>query len=243
MDSVKVLIVEDEMIIANSIVDAIESFDYKAMGPEITYSGAIDAIEKEMPCIGIFDIQLSGKKTGIDLAKIVQEKYKFPFVFLTSNSDKLTLDEAKLTQPSAFLVKPFNNSELYAALELALYSHSQQSEKQKEIVSFGQVIENALFVKSTNGYLRVNYDDILYLKSDNVYIDIVDVNGKTHVIRATISEYADKLGVNFLRIHRGYIVNLKYLEKLDILNATIGGHKIPIGNKYKDHLMSRIQKG
>jgi DNA-binding LytR/AlgR family response regulator len=243
MDNVKVLIVEDEMIIANSIIDAVESFDYEAFGPEITYSGAIESIEKEMPSIGIFDIQLSGKKNGIDLARKVKENYKFPFVFLTSNSDKLTLDEAKLTQPSAFLLKPFNNNELYAALELALYSHSQQIQNQKEIVSIGHVIEDALFVKSLNGYLRVNYDDILYLKSDNVYIDIVDVNGKTHVVRATISEYAEKLNVDFLRIHRGYIVNLKYLEKLDVLNATIGGHKVPIGNKYKENLMSRIQKG
>lgn len=243
MDFVKVLIVEDEMIIANSIVDAIEGFDYKVLGPEITYSGAIERIENELPSIGIFDIKLSGKKTGIDLAKTVQEKYKFPFVFLTSNSDKLTLDEAKLTQPSAFLVKPFNTSELYAALELALYSHSQNKAKKKDVVSFGQVIENALFVKTSNGYLRVNYDDIVYLKSDNVYIDIVDVNGKTHVVRATISEYANKLNANFLRIHRGYIVNLNYLEKFDVLNVTVGGHKVPIGNKYKDNLMSIIQKG
>ena len=241
MDLVKVLIVEDEMIIANSLADVIESFNYVALEPEITFTGAIESIEKEKPGIGIFDINLSGKKSGIDLAKVVQEEYDFPFIFLTSNSDKLTLDQAKLTEPSAFLVKPFNNDELYAALELALYNDSQK--KQKEIITIDQVIENALFIKSTNGYLRVNYDDILFLKSDNVYIDIVDVNDKTHVVRATINEYSDKLNSDFLRIHRGYIINLKYLEKIDVVNVTIGHHKIPIGNKYKDNLMRKIQKG
>jgi len=241
MKLVKVLIVEDEMIIANSIVDAVESFNYEALEPEVTFTGAIKSIEQEKPCVGIFDINLSGKKNGIDLAKKVQEKYKFPFVFLTSNSGRLTLDEAKLTEPSAFLVKPFNNHELYAALELALYNHSQKKEKEKLKINY--IIENALFVKSTNGYLRVNYDDILYLKSDDVYIDIVDVNDKTHVVRGTISDYVERLGTDFLRIHRGYIVNLQYLEKIDILNATIAGRKIPIGNKYKDNLMRRIQKG
>lgn len=240
MDQIKVLIVEDEMIIANTIVDAVESFEYVALEPEITYSGAIESIEKEMPTIGVFDIQLSGKKNGIDLAKTVQERFKFPFVFLTSNSDKLTLDAAKITEPSAFLVKPFNNTELFAALELALHNHAQKS---NEVGSMNGVIDEAIFVKSVSGYVRVNYKDIVFLKSDNVYIDIVDVHNKNHVVRATISEYADKLGPDFLRIHRGYIISLQYLEKLDVLNVTVAGHSVPIGNKYKDELMSRIQKG
>ena len=241
MEPIKVLIVEDEMIIANTIVDAIESFEYTALEPEITFTGAIESIESEKPDIGIFDIQLSGKKTGIDLAKVVQEKYKFPFIFLTSNSDKLSLDLAKQTEPSAFLVKPFNNDELYAAIELALYNYSQQ--KNMEINALNRLIQNALFIKGKNGYLRVNFDDILYLKSDNVYIDIVDVNGKNHTVRSTISDYESKLNSDFLRIHRGYIINLRFLEKIDALYATIAGNQIPIGNKFKENLMKAIQKG
>lgn len=241
MDTIKVLIVEDEFIIAETIVDAINDFGYKALEPAINYSEALSVIENEAPDIGIFDIQLSGKKTGVDLASVVQEKYKFPFIFLTSNSDKLTLDEAKVVKPAAFLVKPFNNEELYAAIELALYNYSHQ--KEKEVASLNKLVKKALFIKEKETLKRLNFSDILYLKSDNVYIDIYTVQGKTYTVRASLGEYINKLDDNFLRVHRGYIVNLAFLEGIGLTTVTIQSEEIPIGSKYKAELMNVIHKG
>jgi len=241
MELVKVLIVEDEVIIADTIIDAITDFGYEALEPAITFSEALSTIEKQMPDIGIFDIKLSGNKTGIDLAKVVQGKYKFPFIFLTSNSDKLTLDEAKLVDPAAFLVKPFNNEELYAAIELALYNYSQQ--KVKQVNALNKLINNALFIKEKEHYKRLNFVDILYLKSDNVYIDIHTIKGAVYTVRAKLGEYINKLDENFLRIHRGYIVNLAFLETVSTSSVNINGEEIPVGNTFKNDLMSTFYKG
>jgi len=241
MELIKVLVVEDEVIIANTIVDTITDFGYEALEPAITFSEAIETIEKEKPDIGIFDIQLSGKKTGIDLAKVVQDKYNFPFIFLTSNSDRLTLSEAKLVNPAAFLVKPFNNEELYAAIELALYNYSHQ--KVKPVKSLNKLISKALFIKEKENYKRLNFDDILFLKSDNVYVDIYTVQGTIHTVRAKLGTYINKLDHNFLRIHRGYIINLTFLEAVGPVSVSLNGEEIPIGSTFKNDLMNTFHKG
>lgn len=241
MTLIKVLVVEDEVIIADTIVDAITDFGYEALEPAITFSEAIETIEKDMPDIGIFDIQLSGKKTGIDLANVVQDKYKFPFIFLTSNSDKLTLDGAKLVEPAAFLVKPFNNEELYAAIELALYNYSQQ--KIKQVNSLNKLINNALFIKEKEHFKRLNFSEIAYLKSDNVYIDIYTVKGNVYTVRAKLGEYINKLSDSFLRVHRGYIINLDFLETVGPTSVNILGEEIPVGNTFKNDLMNTFYKG
>lgn len=239
-EGIKVLVVEDEMIIADTITDAINSFGYKALEPEINYSNAIESIKRELPDIGIFDIRLSGKRTGIDLAKVVQETYKFPFIFLTSNSDKLTLDNAKLTEPAAFLVKPFNNEDLFAAIELALHNYSQQKEKQVKAIN--SLLKKAIFIKEKDGLTRVNLDDIVYIKSDNVYIEFRTKEGQKYIVRSTLSEYETKLNCNFLRIHRSYIINLEFLERVEHSNIIIKNTRIPIGTKYRHDLMVNINK-
>jgi len=241
MDKVKILVVEDEMIIADTIVDALEGFGYDVIEPAITYTEAIEQIEKENPSIGIFDIQLSGNKSGIDLAKVVKEKYNFPFIFLTSNSDKMTLDEVKKVQPASFLVKPFNNEELYAAIEIAMYSYSQQ--KNKTVDSLNSVLKDSLFIKQKDGFLRINYADILFVKSDNVYLDFYLTNGKRMTVRGTVSEYVDKLPMYFLNSHRSYIVNVNHLQSVGYNTITIKGQELPINKQSRETILNTVNQG
>lgn len=241
VEEVKVLIVEDEMLIADTIADALTSFGYGVLEPEINFTNAIKAIENEKPDIGIFDIKLSGKKSGVDLAKYVQEHYKFPFIFLTSNSDKLTLNEAKLTEPAAFLIKPFNNQELFAAIELALHNYSIQKERQNKAIN--TLLNKSIFIKDKDGFNRVDLEDIIYVKSDNIYVEVRTKSDQNYIVRATLNEYQEKLNENFLRVHRSYIINLEYLERIEHANLIINSIKVPIGIKYKKGLMNYINKG
>ncbi|MEM7040268.1 MAG: response regulator, partial [Bacteroidota bacterium] len=112
MRKVKILVVEDEIIIADDIADTLEDLGYEVLGPVISYSAAIPLIEEEMPDLALLDLQLSGRKSGIDLGLKINETYQFPFIFLTSNSDKATLEEAKKVEPSAYLLKPYSKEEL-----------------------------------------------------------------------------------------------------------------------------------
>jgi len=241
MSKVKILIVEDEAIIADNIFDTLNELDYEALEPAHTFSEAIEKIESENPDIAILDIQLSGKKSGIDLAKRINEIYQFPFIFLTSNSDQLTLEQAKKVEPSAFLVKPFGKEELYTSIEVALFNYSKRVEKAFDKSSL--IIQDALFIKDNKTFIRLNFDEIVHLKSDHVYIEISMQNGERYNVRGSMNDYINRLNDSFYRTHRSHIINLKYLVNLNQNTITVLNTNVPIGKLKRDELMARLNKG
>ncbi|MCC1484137.1 LytR/AlgR family response regulator transcription factor [Winogradskyella immobilis] len=239
MSKVKILVVEDEIIIADNICDTLNSLGYKALEPAVNYTEAIELIENENPDIAILDIQLSGQKTGIDLAKKIKEDYNFPFIFLTSNADVSTVNEAKKVIPPAYLIKPFTKEELYTSIEIALYSHS---EKISEINDKNVIIKDALFIKEKGVYNKLAFDDILYFKSSHVYIEIFVKEKKRFIIRGSLNDIINKVNSKFIRVHRGFIINTEYLDQIDSTSLKINNEIIPIGKKYRQDILNKINK-
>ncbi|MCI2229296.1 response regulator [Polaribacter sp. MSW13] len=237
MSKVKILVVEDEIIIADNICDALEELGYDALEPAINYTEAIGRIEEEQPDIAILDIHLSGKKTGIDIAKEIRESYNFPFIFLTSNSDEFTLNQAKEVMPPAYLVKPFSKDELYTSIEIALHNFSK---KVGEVDNSSLIIKNSLFVKDKGCYTKIHFEDILYLKSAHVYIEIFLIKNQKMVIRTSLNDILEKLDDSFVRVHRGFIVNTRYLSQIKQTSVKVLDNEIPIGKKYKEDIIKRI---
>ena len=127
MNNKKVLIVEDQFVEANYLQSMLEKAGYKVCGIARSVVVAREIIMKEKPDLVLLDIFLSGKLTGIDLAKELKEEY-IAFIYLSANSNEETLNAAKATQPYGFLVKPFREKDLLIALEIAFYRHEQSSE-------------------------------------------------------------------------------------------------------------------
>lgn len=241
MSKVKVLIVEDEAIIADSIFDTLEELGYEVIEPANTFSEAIQLIESEKPDIAILDIQLGGKKSGVDLAIRINQEYKFPFLFLSSNTDKITLEEAKNVQPFAYLVKPFAKEELYTSIEVALYNFAKQAEQALDQENL--IIHDALFIKANKAFVRLNFKDVVYLKSDHIYIDVYLNNGKKFSVRGSLNEYMNKLGSMFFRTHRSFIVNLDYLQEVKQTKVVVNELEIPLGQNQKEELLAKLNKG
>lgn len=195
MSKVKILVVEDEIIIADNICDALNDLGYQALQPAINYTEAIAIIEEEKPDIAILDIQLSGKKTGIDIAKTIRKKYNFPFIFLTSNSDAFTINQAKEVMPPAYLIKPFSKEELFSSIEIALHNFSN---KIGEILESNLIIKDSIFIKDKGYYTKVHFDDILYLKSAHVYIEIILYNTQKYVVRTSLNDILNNLNTSFV---------------------------------------------
>jgi DNA-binding LytR/AlgR family response regulator len=237
MSKVNILVVEDEIIIADHICDTLDDLGYEALEPVINYTEAIAAIESEKPDLAILDIQLSGRKTGIDIAEKIRKDYDFPFIFLTSNSDPLTVSEAKKVMPPAYLVKPFTKDELYTSIEIALYNFSKRI---GEVNEEELIIKDAFFIKEKNVFIKLKFEDILFIKSEHVYAEIQLKNNHKHVIRGNLNKIITKLSKKFVRVHRSYIVNLEYLQQIDQSNIVILHANIPIGKKYKDDLLQKI---
>ncbi|NVK52889.1 MAG: response regulator [Flavobacteriaceae bacterium] len=237
MNKLKVLVVEDEIIIADNICDTLEELGYEPLEPEINFSQAIESIENETPDIAILDIQLSGKKTGIDVAREINKKYHFPFIFLTSNSDKYTVSEAKEVNPAAYLIKPFSKEELYSTIEVALYNFAKnQHQKNEEDL----MLKEAFFIKVNGIFQKINFKEIFYIKSSHVYVELFMQDNQKYVIRKTLTEVLENLSNHFIRIHRGYVVNLQFLDKVTSHTIFINSIELPIGKKYKENVLHRI---
>ena len=125
MSQIRVLIVEDEVPIANDIAETLEGIDYEVSGIAYDSDKAMHELKYNCPDIVILDINLEGEKDGVDIANVIKSKYELPFIYLTSYGDKKTIERAKLTRPMGYIMKPFSPTELFSTLEIALYNYSQ----------------------------------------------------------------------------------------------------------------------
>lgn len=237
MNKVKILVVEDEIIIADNICDTLEDLGYSVLEPAINYTEAIESLEKNNPDVAILDIQLSGKKTGIDIAQKINEAYDIPFIFLTSYADASTIVEAKKVMPSAYLVKPFTKEEIYSSIEIALYNYTK---KEGQLNESNLIIKDALFVKDKGVFSKLCFKDILYLKSAHVYVEIILKDNNKFVLRSSLNSIIEKMSDKFIRVHRGYIINLDYLEQMDVSSLKINKTVIPIGKAHRENLLKKI---
>ena len=123
---IKILIVEDEALVAKDIEISLRHLDYHIVG--IAYDGmsALDMIHSRLPDLVLLDIELNSDISGIDIANVLNEKYGIPFIYLTSYADPCTIDMVKKTLPFGYILKPFSERELYGAIELAAYRFDEK---------------------------------------------------------------------------------------------------------------------
>ncbi|HTE23914.1 sigma-54-dependent transcriptional regulator [Flavitalea sp.] len=121
----KILIVEDQFIEAKSLNVILTNAGYSTCSIARSVTAALSIIEKEKPDLVLVDIFLQGEGTGIDLGKILNEK-NMAFVYLSANSNRQILEEAKTTKPYGFMVKPFRAKDVLIMLDVALYLHKNR---------------------------------------------------------------------------------------------------------------------
>ncbi|MCC5813703.1 MAG: response regulator [Leptospira sp.] len=116
----KILVVEDETIIAINICNSLQQFGYQT---EYANSGesALEIINEQKFDVVLMDIMLGEGMDGIETSKIILSKINIPIIYLTAFSDQSTLDRAQITEPSGYIIKPFHARELYITIELAIY--------------------------------------------------------------------------------------------------------------------------
>jgi DNA-binding NarL/FixJ family response regulator len=120
MSKLRILIVEDEPVIAENISMYLDNADFEVSGIAYDSIEAKDQLLANTPDAAILDVNLESEQDGIDIAVYINEKFQLPFLFLTSYSDKETLERAKKVKPSGYIVKPFNEKTLLASLEIAI---------------------------------------------------------------------------------------------------------------------------
>jgi len=129
MKKVKILIVEDDEVTAMNLKMSLEKHGYEITSIADNSIQARNKIKIYEPDIILIDISLQSDNDGIELAKYVREKHQTPFIYLTAHSDNAVIQQAKLTEPYGYIVKPFDPEGLNATIQMALYKFEQEKKK------------------------------------------------------------------------------------------------------------------
>jgi len=231
MASYKVLIVEDEILIADNIKRYLTQKNYLVTGIAISYFEAVKLYEATKPDIVLLDIRLNGVKNGIDVAKFINNhSLKKPFLFLTSQMDPRNIEEAKKTFPSGYLSKPIQQESLSATIEITLHNFKANN---------GQ--SNVIRLHDGNTKHIISTDEISFIQAEHVYVKVYKKSGDYILHRSTLKDILSKLPSDrFIQTHRSFVVNLGHITSWDTNSLYIGKYEIPMSRSKKKDVLEML---
>ncbi len=234
MSNVKIGVVENEMVIADTICLTLKKLGYQVLPPAHNYSTALRMIDHSKPDLMLLDINLGGQKDGIDVAHYIRENHEAPIIFLTANSDNITVERAKQVKPNAYLVKPFTKEDLYSAIEIAISNYTSTTTFSKK--------QESILVKDGYDFEKVSFKDILYLSSEQNYVTFHLANAKKVMMRSTLQEMQDRLPDSmFTKLNRSFIINLKHVTRIETEKVLLDQLEFPITKPVRDTLLVQVQ--
>ncbi|MDF1697618.1 MAG: response regulator transcription factor [Saprospiraceae bacterium] len=231
MNVYKVLIVEDEILIADNIKKYLLLNGYAVSGIAISYDEAIELYETTAPDIVLLDIRLNGKKTGIDVGNYINDNSnKKPFLFLTSQLDKKNIDEAKKCYPAGYLSKPIQHESLRASIDVALHNFNMDINN-----------ESTITLVDKNTKLIIPLKNIQFIRAEHVYVRVFLKDGEEILHRSTLKDLLLKLPVEtFIHTHRSFIVNIQHITSWSTNYLNISDHSIPMSRSKKKIIVERL---
>jgi len=222
-----ILVVEDELLISEMLREMLHDLGHTVVACARSCNDALEQLKKHPTItLALLDINLGAGKNGMDVAEEIKTHYHIPFIFLTSYADTKTIQEAIALKPEAYLIKPFSQPDLMATLE---------------IVKARSVHHSYFTFKSGYQTVKLNTADILWLKTDNVYVEIKTLS-KTYLLRSSLEKLLIELNdPNFIRAHRSYAVNLNHVNAVSNHHILIGQEKIPLARNSYDAFMARFK--
>ena len=149
MSSEKIMVVEDEWVVADQLCTSLKELGYTVCSTASTGYEAIMNVEAERPDLILMDIVLKGRMDGIEAADRINSQFNIPVIYLTAHTNQEYIERAKQTNPFGYLIKPYNQRELHATIEMALHKHRAD----KESANIEMVLHKHRVDKETKEYL------------------------------------------------------------------------------------------
>jgi len=241
-EKIKIMVVEDEMIIAAKVGRFLGELGYEVTAMLPGAEEALAHLELHRPDLALLDIQLNGPMDGITLAQALREKHQVPVIFLTANADDATFERAKAAQPFAFLQKPFRKMELQRALELAiaLMAGAPKDVTPEAPLEDLHCLADRIFVRHQDKMVKIMFADILHVAADRSYCRIVSTE-REYLLSMPMKRLEDKLPPStFQRTHRSHIVNLLRVDEVADGMVRIGAELLPLSPALKGEFMRRL---
>ena len=224
----KILVVDDDIFIAEQLNSILTDLGYDVVGIAASKETAIDMIDETSPQLALLDIKMHGVNQGFGIAKYLKQNTKTPFIFITSFADKDTVDEASSLNPVAYIVKPFNEHDIYSTLEIAFTNLERQ--------------KNYLTLSSDLGKFNVPLSEIIWIKADDKYLEI-QTTRERHLYRSSLNEVTNLLDDNiFCRVHRSFIVNLDHVTSFKGMVLNMGAIEVPVSRTYFKEFKTKFER-
>lgn len=152
MAKTRILVVEDESIIAMDIEMSLRNLGYEVTAKVPSAEQAIKKVEEDKPDLVLMDIVLKGGTDGIEAAEQIRSQFRVPVVFLTAYADEKTLKRAKITGPFGYITKPFQDTDLRVAVEIASYKAKMEAEREQLIAELQEALAT---VKTLRGLIPI----------------------------------------------------------------------------------------
>ena len=241
---IKILVVEDEMIIAAKISMHLTNLGYDVTGILPRGEEALLSVEEHRPDLVLMDIRLKGDLNGIDTALLMQKNADIPVIFLTANADEATFNKAKAAKPYAFISKPYKQTDLQRAIELAISHLATDENKLTDDHGVNDqpfILSDRIFVRQREKMIKILVADILYIEADRNYCRIFTKTNE-YLLCITLKTIEEKLNNRiFLRVHRSYIINLSHIDAVADDHVIINQKAMPVSEGLKEKLLQRIQ--
>lgn len=223
----KILILEDEVVIAEHLSMILEDLGYTVMNICESMTDVLKVLSAETPDLALLDIRLNGLDEGIEVAKHLRNE-NIPFAFVTSFSDKNTLMNAVMQNPIGYILKPFEEADISKVLRNA---SKLLNDEYLEIIK-------------AQSAQRIAFKDIIYLRSDNVYVEVY-TTGKKLLVREKLSVIINKLPEQyFTRTNQSFCVNMNFVTAVEGNEVVLQGitEKIPLSKKYRSAFFDQIAR-
>ncbi|RRB07602.1 response regulator [Larkinella rosea] len=240
MESLQILIIEDDLLTATDLKDALESAGHRVPTIARNYQEAMAAVRRQKPDMALIDINLERSTAdGITTARDMLAIHRMPIIYLTANSEVPTFQRARETNPAAYLIKPFHQNEIVFQIELA-YCNRAMGGRQTNHQEYAE----SLFLPINKGYEQVAKKDVLYLLAEGAYVKVFMLDAeKPHLLSMNLGYLAQYFPLShFYRLSRSLLVNLNHIERMEQNQLFMRHHPTPISvpNNSRADLLKKL---
>lgn len=222
----RILIVEDEVLIAEHLAKILRSQGYEQVQMVHRLSKALETLQSQKFDLALLDINLNSQTEGVEIAKAIEKDYKFPYMFITAQTDPLVLGMAVKLHPKAFITKPFNKVDVAMAVELALGGEEEK--------------EDYLVFKDGWTTIKLPHSHVYWAEADGNYIHL-HCKDKNYTVRYSLSWLESVLDeTTFIKVHRSRLINLRLVESLEADTVCLKGQRIGISKSGYQRLKKLI---
>jgi DNA-binding LytR/AlgR family response regulator len=215
MSVYRVLVVEDELLVAADIEESLEILGYNVVGSVATGKDAIEMVNKYLPDIILMDIMLKGDMTGIEAATLIKQKHDVPIVYLTANADLATIEKAKFSLPYGYIIKPFNEKDLQTNIELARFKFTNDIKSKMESDQFNtfytsekDAANKTIIVEAEKGLEKIQLEDVYYIQGDQTTSTIFLIDDELTVNKGLAEIEKTLPNEQFIRVNQDCILNV-----------------------------------